>query len=62
MNNDEFEALTTDESRYPHSSGDFIVIGPQCFAAKDETVLNWKGVNYVLQDAAEALAADLSSA
>lgn len=34
---------------YPHQDGDFTVIGPQCFASKDETVLNWKGVNYVPQ-------------
>ena len=32
--------------KYPYDSGDVVVIGPQCFAAKDESVMNWKGVNY----------------
>lgn len=36
---------------YPYEEGDFIVIGPGCFAAKDRSVLNWEGVNYVPQDA-----------
>jgi hypothetical protein len=49
MDFDEFEKLPTDESVYPHRSGDFIVIGPQCFAAMDERVLNWKGANYETQ-------------
>ena len=39
------------ELAYPREEGDTIVIGPQCFAAKDESVLNWKGTNYVPQDA-----------
>lgn len=29
---------------------DVIVIGEQCFASLDETVINWKGVNYVPQE------------
>lgn len=49
MNEAEFEALPTDESVYPHRSGDFVGIGPQCFASKDGGSLNWKGVNYVPQ-------------
>lgn len=44
-----FEDLPTDEGTYPHRSGDFIGIGPQCFAAKDGLVLNWRGENYTPQ-------------
>lgn len=32
---------------YPFDSGDVIVLGPQIFAAKEESILNWKGTNYV---------------
>lgn len=35
---------------YPREEGDFIIIGPECFATKDGSVLNWKGVNYVPQN------------
>jgi hypothetical protein len=56
--------LTADnEKPYPYEEGGFIQIGPQCFAAKNESVLNWKGVNYVRQDAnrlVEAEVADFS--
>jgi len=34
---------------YPYTEGDFIVIGPECFAAKDGSVLSWRGENYVPQ-------------
>lgn len=40
------EAMTT----YPHTDGDCIVIGPECFAAADGSVLCWRGVNYIPQD------------
>jgi hypothetical protein len=36
-------------SDYPHDEGDTTVIGPECFAAKDGSVLNWRGQNYVPQ-------------
>ena len=32
---------------YPHQSGDFIVIGPECFT--DGQVIAYKGENYVRQ-------------
>lgn len=32
--------------RYPREEGDVIVIGPECFAAKDGSVLSWRGENY----------------
>lgn len=41
------EEQTTPE--FPREEGDTIVIGPQCFAALDGSVLNWRGVNYVPQ-------------
>lgn len=31
---------------YPHPDGDVTVIGPECFASDDETVIAWKGENY----------------
>ena len=31
---------------FPYAEGDTIVIGPQCFADTDGTVINWRGVNY----------------
>lgn len=36
------------KKKYPYVDGDFIVIGPQCFTSFDESVINWKGVNYIL--------------
>ncbi len=45
---------TTDESpkkEFPYEDGDTIVLGPECFVAKDGEVLNWKGQNYVPQGA-----------
>lgn len=45
----------TDETppkEYPYEDelGPHIIIGPECFALSDASVLNWKGVNYVPQD------------
>lgn len=37
------------DKTYPHEEGDTIVIGPECFATKDGSVLCWQGVNYVPQ-------------
>ncbi|MHA0288302.1 hypothetical protein ACXYX3_17855 [Mycobacterium sp. C3-094] len=34
---------------YPFPIGDTTIIGPQCFAANDGSVLNWEGRNYILQ-------------
>ena len=36
-----------DVAVYPHMSGGVLVIGPQCIAAADGSVINWKGQNYV---------------
>lgn len=33
---------------YPHQSGDFTVIGPECFT--DGEVIAYKGENYVKQE------------
>ena len=30
----------------PRKSGDFTIIGPECFADAEETVICYKGVNY----------------
>lgn len=34
---------------YPHDDGGFTVIGPECFAMKDGSVLSWQGTNYIPQ-------------
>ena len=34
---------------YPRDEGDMTVLGPECFAHKDGSVLCWKGVNYTPQ-------------
>jgi hypothetical protein len=31
---------------YPYPDGDTLVIGPEAFVSHDESVLNWRGVNY----------------
>lgn len=36
---------------YPRDDGDFTVIGPECFAMKDGSVLSWRGTNYTPQKA-----------
>lgn len=45
---------------YPHEDGDFTVIGPGCFSAKDRSVLNWEGVNYVPQDADRSVESEVA--
>jgi hypothetical protein len=40
-----------DESEYPRMDGGFVVIGPECYAQHDGSVLSWKGVNYIPQSA-----------
>jgi hypothetical protein len=45
-------------SDYPRDEGDTTVIGPECFAAKDGSVLNWRGQNYVPQPDPQAGAVD----
>ena len=32
---------------YPYESGDFIIIGPECFTDHNEDVIAYKGSNYV---------------
>jgi hypothetical protein len=39
------------QKSYPHMDGGFVVIGPECFAQHDGSVLSWKGTNYVPQNA-----------
>lgn len=38
---------------YPRQDGDFTVIGPECFADRDGTVIAWKGENYYRSNAAQ---------
>ena len=40
-----------DAERYPHDDGDVVVIGPEAFITRDESVLCYRGRNYVPQDA-----------
>jgi len=35
--------------RYPHESGDCLVLGPEIFVSLDREVICWQGVNYVRQ-------------
>lgn len=39
---------------YPRKDGPFTVIGPECFAAEDGSVLSWRGRNYVPQEGSAA--------
>ena len=34
---------------YPHDMGQVLVLGPECIAQPDGSVINWRGVNYVPQ-------------
>jgi hypothetical protein len=36
-------------TNYPYHEGDFVNIGPECFALTDGSVLSWKGRNYTPQ-------------
>jgi hypothetical protein len=38
------------DAAYPRQDGDFAIIGPDCFAMPDGSVLCWRGVNYVPQE------------
>lgn len=45
------EAAGVIEKReFPYSDGDNLILGPECFVAKDGSVISWKGANYVPQD------------
>ena len=39
-----------ERDRYPYPDGETVVLGPEIFAAKDGSVICWKGVNYTPQD------------
>lgn len=45
--NYKLKPIEREDSVYPYESGDVIVLGPGIFAAKDGSVLNWRGENYV---------------
>lgn len=45
-----YMALLSEGGKYPRDEGDVVVIGPECFAAKDGSMLCWRGVNYVRQE------------
>lgn len=45
----------TEGSReYPYEEGDAIILGPACFVARDGSVLNWRGQNFIPQDLTNA--------
>lgn len=48
-------------TRYPHMDGGFVVIGPECFAQHDGSVICWKGTNYVLQNADRTVEAQIDA-
>lgn len=37
-------------SAYPYPDGDVTVLGPEIFVSSDESVICWKGRNYVPQN------------
>ena len=37
------------QQEFPHESGDVTVLGPEIFAAKDDSVICWRGQNYIPQ-------------
>lgn len=41
--------VTEEPRSYPHDDGGMTIIGPECFAQSDGTVLSWKGRNYIPQ-------------
>jgi hypothetical protein len=43
------KVVGAEQRDYPYSDGDVIVLGPECFVAKDGSVMSWKGQNYVPQ-------------
>jgi rubrerythrin len=45
------EQLDREGKEYPRQDGDFTVIGPECFASEDGSVISWRGENYVRQAA-----------
>lgn len=46
---------------YPYNEGDAVVLGPNVFVARDGSVLNWRGENFIpqsLSSVAEKIEAD----
>lgn len=48
-----FDEAGNEAASYPRDEGDMTVIGPECFAQQDGSVLCWKGVNYTPQTTRE---------
>lgn len=40
----------TPAREFPYQDGDVTVLGPEVFASKDDTVISWRGENYVRHD------------
>jgi len=40
----------TQQRPFPYQDGDVTVLGPEVFASKDDTVISWRGANYVRYD------------
>jgi len=38
--------IERDDPVYPYEDGDFIILGPECFAGKDGEVIMWRGAAY----------------
>lgn len=47
---------------FPHTDGDTMVIGPECFASATGDVISWKGKNYVSQERIDGLTERLQDA
>lgn len=45
---------------FPYQDGDVTVLGPQIFASKDDTVISWKGENYVRHTEQDRAPSDLT--
>jgi hypothetical protein len=46
---------------YPYMNGGYVVIGPECFGQPDGSVICWKGVNYVPQNADRTVEAQIDA-
>ncbi|MFJ6069098.1 hypothetical protein ACIQHU_39415 [Streptomyces tendae] len=51
----------TPSPQYPYQDGDVTVLGPEIFASKDDTVISWRGENYVRQSTVGNSSPDLTS-
>lgn len=54
LNNEDQPDITGD-IEYPMEQGDVTILGPGIFTDRDGTVINWKGENFIKQDAIQRM-------